>query len=164
MNLNPLHQGWFVPRLVEIVTVVLETKDFKSQCFFIISQLSLLKNVTQGCLLLSLVEIDPVVSEKGISKYHQGFFGSFKKKMLFHFENGRTLYWKDIRCPWDEMEYVKSLKTNRQAIRKSHVRAFSSGKLICAVTLLRYEELRCAIVVQFLNCTNVTPCALGHSF
>ena len=158
MNLNPLHQGWFVPRLVEIVTVVLESKDFKSQSFFIISQLSLLKNVTQGCLVPSLVEIGQVVSEKGISKYHQFF------KMLFHFENGRALYWKDIRCPWDEMENVKSLKTNRQAIRKSHIRAFSSGKLICAVTLLRYEELRCAIVVQFLNCTNVAPCALGHSF
>ena len=151
MNLNPLHQGWFVPRLVEIVTVVLETKDFKSQCLFIISQLSLLKNVTQGCLVPSLVEIGPVVSEKGISKYHQFFWFIFYK-MLFHFENGRALYWKDIRCPWDEMENVKSLKTNRQAIRKSHVRAFSSGKLICAVHCNTVEVRR----ITLCNCCAIS--------
>lgn len=57
---------------------------------------------------------------------------------------------------------LENKQTGDQKI--SRVRAFSSGKLICAVTLLRYEELRCAIVVQFLNCTNVAPCALGHSF
>ena len=143
MNLNPLHQGWFVPRLVEIVTVVLGTKDFKSQCFFIISQLSLLKSSPKDALCQIWSKLAQWFLRRGFLNIIS-FFGSFFK-MLFHFENGRALYWKDIRCPWDEMENVKSLKTNRQAIRKSHVPAFSSGKLVCAVTLLRYEELRCAI-------------------
>ena len=90
--LNPLHQGWFVPRLVEIVTVVLGQRILKVNTFLLYhNYLYLIKNVTQGCLVPSLVEIGQVVSEKGISKYHQLF------KMLFHFEN--FLYWKDIRCP-----------------------------------------------------------------
>ena len=66
-----------MPSLVEIGSVVLEKKIFKfRQCIFAISLLSLLGKgrgpsfeqtlipFTQGCFVLSLVEIGPLVLEK----------------------------------------------------------------------------------------------------
>ena len=80
----PFTQGCFVPRLVEIGSVVLEKKIFKFRhCLFTISQLSPLGNgrgpsfeqtwipFILGCFVPSLVEIGSVVLEKKIFKFCQ---------------------------------------------------------------------------------------------
>ena len=97
MNLNPFHQGWFVPRLVEIVTVVLETKDFKSQCFFLYHNYLFLKTSPKDALCQVWSKLAQWFLIRGFINIISFFWFIFKK-MLFHFENGGILYWKDIRC------------------------------------------------------------------
>ena len=103
----PFTRGCIVPSLVEIDPVVLEEKIFKfRQCIFAISSMSFRYfatvslwqgrgfsfeqtwiSFTQWCIVLSLVEIRPMVLEKKIIKFRQCFFA--------------ILYWSPLGKGWD---------------------------------------------------------------